>query len=275
MAATLPVPSPPRWVEPINDPDVLGNHHFWSNYAWSQRGEEWSAPWGGTDNLWACSLYPRLRRFLTVDDRNRPTARVLEIGCGFGRITEYLRRSAARTTAVDLTPRCIEACRERFAGDPSVTVLQTSGASLDGIDDGSIDLAFSWDSLVNTSQAAVNGYLRELARVLSPAGAAVLHCSNLGAYADRLGGHEPPAMIAGRRTSQSAEKFRAECRAVGLRCVSQELIPWGSTAMLIDHLSLVQRDPANVNKLPLVVERTDWRHEVASAARIAALYGGG
>ena len=56
---------------------------FDGNYDWRQGGEEWSAPWGGSEAQWFGSLYPRLHRLL-------PAGRILEIAPGFGRWTKFL-----------------------------------------------------------------------------------------------------------------------------------------------------------------------------------------
>jgi ubiquinone/menaquinone biosynthesis C-methylase UbiE len=39
---------------------------------------------------------------------------VLDVGCGFGQLTDYLRRRGLRATGVDLLPECVAAGKERF-----------------------------------------------------------------------------------------------------------------------------------------------------------------
>lgn len=48
--------------------------------------------------------------------------------------------------------------------------------------DDSIDLAFSFDSLVHAEQDVLAGYLSVFATKLKPGGTAVLHHSNLGQF---------------------------------------------------------------------------------------------
>ena len=61
------------------------NKKWWGqDYDWSEAGDEWSRPWGGPEAQWYGSLYPRIHRFL-------PTGQVLEIACGHGRWTQFLK----------------------------------------------------------------------------------------------------------------------------------------------------------------------------------------
>ena len=64
-------------------PDVNWNLIAWDGYDWSDRGEGFSEPWGGSEAQWFGSLYPRLHRFL-------PAKNILEIGPGVGRWTKFL-----------------------------------------------------------------------------------------------------------------------------------------------------------------------------------------
>jgi len=55
-------------------------------------------------------------------------------------------------------------------------------ASLAVAADRSIDLVFSFDSLVHAERDVIGGYLNEFARVLADDGVAFIHHSNTGAY---------------------------------------------------------------------------------------------
>jgi len=49
--------------------------------------------------------------------------RVLELGAGTGRATEFLARSAARVVAFDLSPELVAVARRRFEGNPRVSLF--------------------------------------------------------------------------------------------------------------------------------------------------------
>lgn len=214
-------------------PSVERNLDYWSNYSWSEAGDEWSVGWGGTENMWAWTLMPRIAGYL-------PAEHVLEIAPGYGRVTQYLVPCAKRLTLVDLAEKCIEACRERFAEHKHIDYHVNDGRSLAMVQDGSVDFAFSWDSMIHVEEDVIRAYLEQLARKLVPGGVGVLHHSNLDAYRDRGTGELTIGNEHWRASSMSAAKFRAICRSVGLRCTVQELIPWGGPDF-IDCLSVFRR----------------------------------
>ena len=58
---------------------------------------------------WLARLMDMVRRYGIGTDR------LVEIGPGFGRWTAYLLGECAALVGVDVTARCVEVCRERFA----------------------------------------------------------------------------------------------------------------------------------------------------------------
>lgn len=246
-------------------PDTVGNRNYWSIYDWSGRGEEWSVDWGGSEGLWYGSLYPRLHAFL-------PARHILEIAPGFGRVTQYLKGWCEEFTAVDLVERCVEHCRKRFADTPHARFLVNDGRSLEMIEDGSIDLIVSWDSLVHVEHETVREYLRQLAKKLKPGGTGFIHHSNLGEHTGELPRDLSSDLFGGRRASMSAEKFRADCAAFGLRCIAQEIISTNDNGYWTDAISLFSRDPGGVSIPARVEYRHDWAVEKANARRVAEMY---
>jgi SAM-dependent methyltransferase len=231
-------------------PGVEQNLANWSRqWDWSQGGDEWSAWWGGTRAMWLGALLPRIHAFV-------PAGTVLEIAPGFGRWTQFLQGLADRLVIVDLTPECIDACRERFAAASNIDYHVNDGRSLDMVADGSIDLVFSFDSLVHAELDVLEAYLQQLARKLAPDGVGFIHHSNIGAYRPltRLARRAPAQQFhrlakrgliidlsAWRAESVTADAFARACSAAGLRCVTQELIAWERGPYLIDALSTFTR----------------------------------
>ena len=123
--------------------DTESNLEIWNeSWDWSGRGDEWSDWWGGTPALWFGALLPRIHAFL-------PAETILEIGPGYGRWSQYLKGLCRRLVLVDLAERCIEHCRGRFADASNIEYHVNDGRSLAMVEDGSVDLAFSFDSLVH------------------------------------------------------------------------------------------------------------------------------
>ncbi len=238
------------------------NQRHWLDYDWSQGGDEWSETWGGSESLWWGTLYPRLRRFL-------PTGTALEIATGYGRFTAFLKDHCARLIGVDLTPRCVEACRERFAGDPRLEFHVTDGSSLPMVADRAVDLAFSFDSLVHVEAEVIAAYLGELARTLRPDGVAFLHHSNVAALF--VDGALPVDNRHWRAESVSAPGVAEACARVGLACIGQEIVNWGQ-AELTDCFSLITPRGSRHERPPVVVENPGFMAEAVRLAELAKLY---
>ena len=143
-------------------PSLEWNRASWERYDWSRSGEEWSAPWGGPSPQWYGCILPRIHRWV-------PAESMLEIAPGFGRWTQFLSPLARTLTIVDLSERCIAACRERFAERTNISYVVNDGRSLPGVADRSIDFAFTFDSLVHVEMDVVSAYIGELSRTLSTA----------------------------------------------------------------------------------------------------------
>jgi hypothetical protein len=86
-----------------------------------------------------------------------------------------------------LAEECINVCENRFEPDNNIEIFLNDGRSLDMIASKSVDLVFSFDSLVNANPSAIEGYLCQLDRVLTDNGVAFIHRSNLRAILKEIG----------------------------------------------------------------------------------------
>ena len=108
-----------------------------------------------------------------------PETVALEIGPGGGRWTRYLL-PAREVIVVELNREFFSYLEERFpeaAG--KLRFYETSGYELNGIDDETVDFAFSFGTFVHIDPEGIDAYLGEIRRVLRPAGVATIH------YGDR------------------------------------------------------------------------------------------
>ncbi len=255
-------------------PSVAENLDYWeTDYDWNQGGDAWSSPWGDASAQWYGSILPRVRHFLPVQN-------ILEIAPGFGRWTAFLLDYCDNLIGVDLAPKCVEACRERFADRKGTTFHTNDGQTLPMVASSSIDFAFSYDSLVHVESETLASYLSELARVLKPEGAAFLHHSNYGAYQRSARAFEPlqgafdrlpAAARAGlirtgtyrgnhmRARTVSAAWFAEQCHEVGLNCVGQELVNWEGGLLLLDCMSVVTRPGSRWDRPSRIVKNRLFR----------------
>jgi SAM-dependent methyltransferase len=281
-------------------PTVEQNLFLWGKAdGWKDDGDKWSVKWGGTELEWWISIFPRVRQFV-------PAHTILEIAPGFGRWTQFLKGFCEQLIAVDVSPACVERCKERFASDPNIRCYVNDGKSLAMVNDGSVDFAFSFDSLVHVESDVIAAYLNELARKLKPGGYAFMHHSNLGAYRNSvwlpkaiglpqpIGSRKPGPVSRGlwlrrrlqskltdwgmvntfdnRAESMSAKVFRELCDAAGLECRSQELVNWNHGPSLIDCFSVVTPRAGLPRRPPTLVQNPHFMEEAARARRTADLY---
>jgi SAM-dependent methyltransferase len=241
------------------------NRRYWSQYEWPKGGDEWSEVWGGTRNLWFGSLLPRIADYV-------PTGTVLEIGPGFGRFTHYLKDLCQRLILVDVTERCITACRQRFADADHISYHVNDGRSLDMVPNRAVDFAFSFDSLVHVEADAMEAYVRQIARKLTDHGLAFLHHSNLAAFADPATGALPFENRHWRAESVSGEwlaKVAADC---GLVCTVQEIVNWG-TENLTDCFSVLTPVGSPHARALRRRENPEFMAEALRLADLGDLYG--
>src|SRR5205823_7894261 len=97
--------------------------------------------------------------------------------------------------------------------------------------DGTVDLVFSFDSLVHVEADVLVSYIEEIGRKLTPNGVGFLHHSNLAEFVDGSSGAVSPkiANSHNRALSVSSETVREACDTRWLICVSQELLNWVGT----------------------------------------------
>jgi methyltransferase family protein len=271
-------------------PSVEENLQLWGvDHDWPLGGDEWSAKWGSASSQWYGTLLPRIHQFL-------PARVILEIAPGMGRWTQFLIGHCDRLIGVDVADPCVEACQKRFAALDKASFHVNDGRSFPMVADRSVDLAFSFDSLVHVEADVLASYLGEIGRTLADEGVAFLHHSNYGMYrrsvrftgplqpmlrrfprqfqrAFRLGGVLDGSSLL-RARSVDASVFVENCAAAGLRCIGQELITWsGSGPRLIDCISAVVRPGSQWDRPLRVAKNRSFLTEARSIRRYTQVFG--
>jgi ubiquinone/menaquinone biosynthesis C-methylase UbiE len=104
--------------------------------------------------------------------------RVLDIGCGVGRLTRALSTRAASVVGIDVSDEMVKQAREAVADLGNVDIQLGNGTDLAGLPDSSFDAAFSFVVFQHIPDPAVTcTYVREIGRVLRPGGWAVFQVS--------------------------------------------------------------------------------------------------
>jgi SAM-dependent methyltransferase len=253
---------------------------------WTEDGDDWSSSWGSAEMQWYATLYPRIRPFL-------PAKVIVEIAPGHGRWTSFLLDECDRYIGVDLAESCVAACTRRFAGVEKAAFVTNDGHSLPTVESGSVDLVFSFDSLVHVEIDAMAGYVRDIADKLAPDGVAFLHHSNRAAADVGVGPVDTSLQWAIRRSPQasrvigkfglgqlrdwrafsvSAEIIEQTAREAGLRAIGQEIVNWGGPA-LIDCISVIARPDSKWDRPNVVVRNPRFVAEADSAGAAARVFG--
>ena len=103
--------------------------------------------------------------------KNPADMKVLEIGCGAGRVTRALARKFGEVHAVDVSGEMIAQARKALANQPNAHVYQNNGMDLSVIPSGQFDFAFSTIVFQHIpSREVIHNYVKEVARLLKPGG---------------------------------------------------------------------------------------------------------
>jgi len=100
--------------------------------------------------------------------------KILEIGCGAGRITRALARFFGDVYAVDISGEMVERARHALSSQANAHVYQNNGRDLEvlrdaGMGDGQADFAFSYIVFQHIpSREIIETYVREVHRLLRP-----------------------------------------------------------------------------------------------------------
>jgi len=261
-------------------PTIKDNEAYWDGkYNWTNRGDEWSAAWGGPSMQWYGTIFPRIKSHV-------PTNRILEIACGYGRWTQYLKDLCKNLIVIDLSEECIQACKQRFSECLHIEYHVNDGKSLDIISDSSVDFVFSFDSLVHADESVMKAYLCQLQRILNNDGVAFIHHSNLGEYHTRYSRIRNIPKLEGLLTrlgileknlhwrdfSVDAKKVEVLAEEHGLRCISQEIIPWGTKKILIDCMSTIVKNNSSVARINRILRNVKFMQEVQNLLQLSQLY---
>ncbi|MGB9724005.1 MAG: class I SAM-dependent methyltransferase [Chloroflexia bacterium] len=107
----------------------------------------------------------------------QPESRVLEIGCGIGRILKYIR--AKERWGLDISQGMLEWATVYLAGQEGIHLVKTNGFDFSGVPSDYFDLVYSLLVLQHINKRAGFNYMQETYRVLKPGGRFYFQMMNL------------------------------------------------------------------------------------------------
>jgi SAM-dependent methyltransferase len=133
------------------------------------------------------------------------TGRVLDVGCGAGRILGYLVQLGADAHGVDISSAMVEHCRHRF---PGVDVQVGDLAHLSATAKGPFDAVLLSDNVLDAfDDAGRRTSLADVRSLLAPAGLAVFSSHNLAHWERTPDSGGPPSQPLWSRLTSIAHKL--------------------------------------------------------------------
>jgi SAM-dependent methyltransferase len=164
--------------------------------------------------------------------------RVVEVGCGVGRLTRAIALRVDQVIGVDISREMLARARQNLNRQSNIELVHGDGTSLAGIGDASADACLSHVVFQHIPEPAiVMGYVREMARVLRPGGWAGFQVSN-----------DPKVHRPGRRGAVSGLLGRLSRGPGGM-----DHPAWLGSAVDLDELESVARGAG------MALERVDGR----------------
>lgn len=101
--------------------------------------------------------------------RDPKQMRVLEIGCGAGRVTSALAEVFGEVHGVDISGEMVKLARQTVCGQPTAFVYQNNGMDLSVLGDLTFDFAFSFIVFQHIpSKTVIENYVRDVHSLLRP-----------------------------------------------------------------------------------------------------------
>lgn len=113
---------------------------------------------------------------------------VLDAACGEGYGTALLAECAAHVTGVDISADAIARAENKYSHYSTISFVKASVAELP-VDDCSIDMVVSFETIEHVPEEVQQKFLSEIARVLKKDGILVMSTPNKEIYSDRPGYH--------------------------------------------------------------------------------------
>jgi len=173
---------------------------FWDDKASTTQGALLAVDGSANEQVLQLTGAYSARQVATALDL-RTSDRVLELGCGVGRIGHLLAPKVAHWEGADISANMLKVARQRLAEHRNVGFTELVRTSLAPLPDASFDKAYCVAVFIHMDKEDFYLYLEELARVVKPGGQIYFDTWNLA------------SPVGWRRSADSPARVRDAARA--------------------------------------------------------------
>jgi SAM-dependent methyltransferase len=156
---------------------------------WDQRALHHARFWIATENYQTEEVFTQSGQdtaqalLESLKGLYRPSWKVLDIGCGIGRVLKPLAKHFHALVGIDVSSTMIAQSKAWLSEFSNVTTFETSGMDLREFPDQSFNLVYSYVAFQHMPRPVFEQYLSEINRVLTPEGYLALQLP-IGPYCD-------------------------------------------------------------------------------------------
>lgn len=156
---------------------------------WNQRAQHHARFWIDTQNYQTEEVFAQSGQntaqalLQALHGLYRPSWKVLDIGCGIGRVLKPLAKHFDTLVGIDVSSAMITQSKVWLSGYPQITTFETSGVDLREFKQHSFNLVYSYVAFQHMPRPVFEQYLSEINRVLTPDGYLALQLP-MGEYYD-------------------------------------------------------------------------------------------
>jgi SAM-dependent methyltransferase len=134
---------------------------------------------------------PRVRQYLHAEiafvlNHIKPTDRVLELGCGYGRVLTQIAATAAFAVGVDTSHESLYLAKNPGTGEPKPLPVAEMDAAATGFKDGVFDVIVCIQNGISAFHVDQRRLIQEALRVVRPGGKALFSSYSDKFWDDRL-----------------------------------------------------------------------------------------
>jgi len=231
----------------VNENDVLGIARHWKVNDYYDRAEEQD---------WLDQFWSEASVFRAMFRRLNPSC-LVDLACGHGRHAARIMadpglQQPSRMILIDVNSENVDYCRNRFAAEPRIQVLQNNGMDLAPLKQNSVSAVLCFDAMVHFEYDCVVSYIRDAFRILQPNGRALFHHSNYSSPGS-VWLYNPHG-----RNFMSRELFAHAAMRTGFQIINQLIMDWGDGETRfprLDCLSLIEKPGATRVRRPPLAHR--------------------